>query len=181
MARWIAVFLASTLWWGSCSCSGSADSPGPAPASTQRMVVGIARTHPCVAVALLHVLRSGAPADEGTFYLREIPPPRVIALMAAYGISDDVMMLSAGPNPYADTFLVEVRWSAQRRANRSVWIGAQAQLVDAAGVPLRPAHVVESRSSVLVSEDGRTWTGPMTSVPLGLIAEVSHALRRRPV
>lgn len=174
MSGWIAVLLAGTLWCASCSRAVPAESTERLQKPEGQLAVEIARTHPCVAAALVHVLWSKVSEGEGTFYLDDLPSPQAIALMVSHDISDNAVAFPARPNPYSDAYLIEVRWSAKKRADRSLLVSVQAQLVNPAGVRLRPVHVVESPFSVVVSADGRRWVDPGTPVPHAMTADASN-------
>jgi hypothetical protein len=123
-------------------------------------VATIASSRPCLATALLYVTVRPMESARGTLQFEGFPTSRSVMFLldTAGGDSLSNDMVSAW-NPYtadpssAPVYMVEVRWTLAVLGRDGYLLSTRAQIVDGAGQPIVPAHVVEPLTTVFVTGD----------------------------
>jgi hypothetical protein len=164
--RWLLAPMLSVLAWSTPSFAPTPDEAvGPRPLSgDETLILQIAQSRPCAAVALLNLRRNPASASAGTFYLDQMPTVQIVSFMLGHE-DRGPLDLPLQVNPYnAAPFSVEVRWSIEKLSGSSTILSADARLVDAAGVPLHPAHPVELPTRVVVGAGTLRVLAPESSL-----------------
>lgn len=126
-------------------------------ASSQRYAAlqAIAVSRPCLATALLFVGMAPETSGAGVLRLDGIPTlETVVVLSDTSGRVAKPQYMVTQIAPYASaSYLLEIRWKASVIARGRYLFTTQARLVDSAGAPLVPEHVIEPVTTALVTPE----------------------------
>lgn len=113
----------------------------------------VARSRPCLATALVFVRTS--PPESGTGVIRLDGVPTYGTFMTLMGVGDSSANAPfvSQESPYATrSYYVEVHWKVTVWGRDKYFFTSRAEIVDGAGVPLSPQHVVEPLTTVVVTK-----------------------------
>lgn len=124
-------------------------------ASERTSLEAIASSKRFAALALFYIYSAHSTADSGTFYFDEVPTQAtILALIEMKNKSTTDNFYPVQPSLYSATeFLVEIRWSKHIVSSGITIVSTSTQIVDRTGEPLRPSHVLEPVTNVLLLND----------------------------